>query len=88
MVSSFLQLLTKKLDGTLDEKGKTYNDYAVDGADRMKKLIHDLLEYSRVGSMELKIADVDCNEIMKTVNSFYNPPNREIVSNDRASNFE
>jgi light-regulated signal transduction histidine kinase (bacteriophytochrome) len=72
MVTSFLQLLDKKLNGTLDKKSKTYINYAVDGAERMKKLIHDLLEYSRVGNMELKIADVDCNEIMKTVSSFYN----------------
>jgi len=72
MVTSFLQLLDKKLNGTLDKKSKTYINYAVDGAERMKKLIHDLLEYSRVGNMELKVADVDCNEIMKTVSSFYN----------------
>jgi signal transduction histidine kinase len=72
MVTSFLQLLDKKLNGILDKKSKTYINYAVDGAERMKKLIHDLLEYSRVGNMELKIADVDCNEIMKTVSSFYN----------------
>jgi PAS domain S-box-containing protein len=78
MVTSFLQLLNKKLDGTLDEKSKLYIDYAVDGAERMKKLIHDLLEYSRVGSMELKIADVDCNEIMKTVNSFYSLALKEV----------
>ena len=71
MITSFLQLLNKKLDDTLDEKSKTYIHYAIDGADRMKKLIHDLLEYSRVGSMELKIDDVDCNEIMKTIHSFY-----------------
>lgn len=71
MVTSFLQLLNKKLAGTLDEKSKTYIDYAVDGAERMKNLIHDLLEYSRVGSMEFKITEVDCNEIMKTLNSFY-----------------
>jgi PAS domain S-box-containing protein len=71
MVTSFLQLLNKRLDGSLDEKSKLYIDYAVDGAERMKKLIHDLLEYSRVGSMELKMADVDCNDIIKTVNSFY-----------------
>jgi light-regulated signal transduction histidine kinase (bacteriophytochrome) len=50
----------------------------VDGAERMKKLIHDLLEYSRVGSIELKIADVDCNEIMKTVNSFYSLALKEV----------
>jgi PAS domain S-box-containing protein len=71
MVSSFLQLLQKNLDGQLDEKSKSYIYYAVDGAERMKKLIHDLLEYSRVGSMELKMANVDCNEIMKVVESFY-----------------
>ena len=72
MVTSFLQLLDKKLDGSLDEKSKTYINHAVDGAERMKKLIQDLLEYSRVGNMELNVVDVDCNEIMKTVNSFYN----------------
>ncbi|MGN6196897.1 MAG: sensor histidine kinase [Ginsengibacter sp.] len=72
MVTSFLQLLDKKLDGSLDEKSKTYINHAVDGAERMKRLIQDLLEYSRVGNMELKVVDVDCNEIMKTVNSFYN----------------
>ena len=71
MVSSFLQLLNKKLDGSLDEKSKTYISYAVDGAERMKKLIHDLLEYSRVGNMEFKTTLVDCNEIMKTLNSFF-----------------
>ena len=71
MVSSFLQLLHRRIEGKLDEESKSYINYAVDGAERMKKLIHDLLEYSRVGSMELKPVDVDCNEIMKTVSSFY-----------------
>jgi len=71
MITSFLQLLNKNLEGALDEKSKTYLDYAVDGAERMKKLIRDLLEYSRVGSMEMNFTDVDVNEIMKTVSSFY-----------------
>lgn len=71
MVTSFLQLLDKKLYTTLDETSKMYINYAVDGAERMKRLIHDLLEYSRIGNSDLKVADVDCNEIMETVNSFY-----------------
>jgi light-regulated signal transduction histidine kinase (bacteriophytochrome) len=71
MVSSFLQLLHRRIGDKLDEESNTYINYAIDGAERMKKLIHDLLEYSRVGSMQLQPVDVDCNEILKTVSSFY-----------------
>lgn len=71
MITSFLQLLQKNLGAQLDEKSHKYIHFAVDGAERMKKLIRDLLEYSRVGSMEMKLSDVDCNEVMKIVKSFY-----------------
>ncbi|HEU5054528.1 MAG TPA: ATP-binding protein [Hanamia sp.] len=71
MVSSFLQLLHRRIEGKLDEESKSYINYAVEGAERMKKLIHDLLEYSRVGSMQVQPVEVDCNEIMNTVCSFY-----------------
>src|SRR5690242_2666656 len=71
MVSSFLQLLNRRIGKKLDEESMSHINYAVDGAERMKKLIHDLLEYSRVGNMQLKPVDVDCNEVMKTVCSFY-----------------
>ncbi len=69
MVSSFLHLLEKKLEGKLDDSGKQYIDFAVDGAERMKRLIQDLLQYSRVGTSKESITVVDCNEIMKTVRS-------------------
>jgi light-regulated signal transduction histidine kinase (bacteriophytochrome) len=38
MVSSFLSLLEKKYQGELDETGNRYIHFAVDGAERMKRL--------------------------------------------------
>jgi len=67
MVSSFLHLLEKKLEGKLDDSIKEYIKFAVDGAERMKRLIQDLLQYSRVGTSKESITSVDCNEVMNTV---------------------
>ncbi|GLY34485.1 histidine kinase [Amycolatopsis sp. NBRC 101858] len=48
-VASFCQLLQKRYQGLLDERGEQYIEYAVDGAKRMQVLINDLLAFSRVG---------------------------------------
>ncbi|MEV3962552.1 CHASE3 domain-containing protein [Nocardia sp. NPDC050193] len=48
-VASFCQLLEKRYGSQLDERGKQYVDFAVDGAKRMQVLINDLLTFSRVG---------------------------------------
>ncbi|MEO6613796.1 MAG: CHASE3 domain-containing protein [Chitinophagaceae bacterium] len=69
MVSSFLHLLEKKMEGKLDDSAKQYIGFAVDGAERMKNLIQDLLRYSRVGTSKESITDVDCNEILESVRS-------------------
>nr|WP_043661244.1 sensor histidine kinase [Nocardia thailandica] len=50
-VASFCQLLDKRYGDKLDERGKQYIDFAVDGAKRMQVLINDLLTFSRVGRM-------------------------------------
>ncbi|WP_278265735.1 CHASE3 domain-containing protein [Nocardia sp. AG03] len=50
-VASFCQLLDKRYGDQLDERGKQYIDFAVDGAKRMQILINDLLTFSRVGRM-------------------------------------
>ena len=49
-ISNYLQLLSKKYEDKLDEKGQKYINYAVHGAQNMKKLIDNLLEYSRLTS--------------------------------------
>ncbi|MFD4442968.1 CHASE3 domain-containing protein [Nocardia sp. NPDC058519] len=48
-VASFCQLLEKRYGDKLDDRGKQYIDFAVDGAKRMQVLINDLLTFSRVG---------------------------------------
>jgi two-component system CheB/CheR fusion protein len=67
MITSFLQLFKKKYEDHIDETAEQYINFAVDGADRMKKLIMDLLEYSRVGSNKDDISDIDTNILLNEV---------------------
>jgi signal transduction histidine kinase len=50
-VASFCQLLEKRYGDKLDDRGRQYVDFAVDGAKRMQILINDLLTFSRVGRL-------------------------------------
>src|SRR5690606_19018546 len=48
MISSFLGLIERKYQDNLDDKGRQYIHFAVDGARRMRDIILDLLDFSRV----------------------------------------
>lgn len=67
MVTSFLQLLKKKYEAQLDEKAQQYIYYAVDGAERMKQLIDDLLKYSRAVNERHSFTIVNMNDIVNKV---------------------
>lgn len=64
MVSSFLTLLERRLEGTLDDEASEYLNFARDGAHRMDRLIIDLLEYSRVGRVNKGMTEVPLSDAM------------------------
>ncbi|MEO6905298.1 MAG: PAS domain-containing protein [Ginsengibacter sp.] len=71
MVTGFLSQLEKKYSDSIDAKGKQYIYFAVDGAKRMRQIILDLLQFSRVGRFEGKAEDVNTNKVVKEIFSLY-----------------
>jgi PAS domain S-box-containing protein len=71
MVTSFMTQLEKKYSDVVDDKGKQYIHFAVDGAKRMRQIILDLLEFSRVGRTEDDLEDVNLNNLVNEILALY-----------------
>jgi len=67
MVASFTQLLSRRYKDILDDNAKEFISFAVDGANRMQRLINDLLSYSRIQTKERAFNETDCEEILGQV---------------------
>lgn len=72
MVTSFLSQLEKKYGNLIDDKGKQYIHFAVDGAKRMRQIILDLLDFSRVGKFNGKPQEVDTHKVAEEIITLYN----------------
>ncbi len=73
MVSSYTQLLSRRYKGKLDASADEFIAFAVDGANRMQKLINDLLALSRVGTQARPSEPVDTGGILRRVLSDMRP---------------
>jgi PAS domain S-box-containing protein len=67
MITAFLTQLEKKYTDVIDDKGKKYIAFAVDGAKRMRQIILDLLEFSRVGKTNDSKENLNLNELIKEI---------------------
>ena len=65
MVATYVQMVHDNLDKDLDDDMRKYICFAVDGAKRMKRLVNDLLDYSRIVSQGREFEPVDVNEIFE-----------------------
>jgi light-regulated signal transduction histidine kinase (bacteriophytochrome) len=67
MVASYLQLIEDRYSDALDEDGREFLEFAVDGAERMKAMIDGLLAYSRVETRGEPMAPTDLNTVLDDV---------------------
>ncbi|MBL7257153.1 sensor histidine kinase [Paractinoplanes lichenicola] len=72
-VASFCQLLQRRYAGQLDERADQYIAFAVDGAQRMQRLINDLLAFSRIGRLTAGFTDVPLDRVLTEVKSQLEP---------------
>ena len=64
-VAGFCQLLKRRCSEKLNEEELSFLDHAVDGSKRMRKLIDDLLAYSRVHTGKRLAQATDLTEIVR-----------------------
>ncbi len=66
-IQTFSRLLVQKNDQTLDEESRLYLSRMTAAAQRMQMLIHNLLEFSRIGRKEAPYQHVDLNQVLTRV---------------------
>jgi len=66
-IAGFLDLLEKRLSGSLDPQGRHYLDAVLEAAEHMNELIDGLVAFSRAGRGQLDEVQVDLGELAREV---------------------
>ncbi|GAB4557528.1 MAG: hypothetical protein Tsb0020_01730 [Haliangiales bacterium] len=66
-VTGYLQLIQRRYANQLDSDADEFIEFAVGGAKRMRALLEDVLDYSRLDSQGEKFARVELSELMDDV---------------------
>ncbi|MBC7886879.1 MAG: GHKL domain-containing protein [Ferruginibacter sp.] len=64
--SGFVELIQQQYHGKLDARADKYLDFISEASSRMKILIKDLLDFSRIGK-KAALQKIDCNIILKNI---------------------
>ncbi|KXX68629.1 ATP-binding protein [Flammeovirga sp. SJP92] len=67
-IASFVEMLLLGYKDLLDDQGKQILDYIGTSTLRVKGMVHNILQYSRLGSEKEKI-DIDCNVVLDEIRS-------------------
>jgi PAS domain S-box-containing protein len=67
MITSFLTKLEGRYANQLDDRGRRYIGFAVDGANRMRQNVLGLLQYSRVGRGDTGTEEINLNEVVEEI---------------------
>lgn len=65
MIASFTGVLRDRLAARLGAEESAYFEFIADGASRMQRLMHDLLQYSRAGSRPVRVMPVDTKRAVR-----------------------
>lgn len=67
MMNSYASMLDEQYGEVLDENGRRYLRFMNNNAQHMRKMILDILAFSRVGREEVKLEKVDSNQIAREI---------------------
>ncbi|TAH33819.1 MAG: hybrid sensor histidine kinase/response regulator [Alphaproteobacteria bacterium] len=67
MMESYAEMMEQTCLANLDDRGKKYLGFILSNARHLRKMIRDILTFSRIGREEIKFEKVDCNQVMKEV---------------------
>jgi len=65
MVTNYLQLIERRYNTLLDDDGREFLHFAMDGAKRMRALIKDLLDFSHAGSNVPNVSMIPAGSLLQ-----------------------